>query len=595
MSEHSVRDGAPAPSPDSTGALWVGFGGGPSDAGTGGGPGGESLDRASGVPLHEQLAGRMRARIRSHEWEAGARIPSEHELCRRFGVARGTARRAIAMLADEGLLVQERGRGTFVSEPGIWHTSGRRLLSIAASLREQGRDFVTRVLDERVVPAPADVARELAVPRGSEALFLRRVRAVAGESVVCQEGWLNMAACPGIEESDFLSESAFDAVERCSGRRIADSRMRYTARAAGREHAAYLGCAPDAPMLVLEQVIRLEDGTPIEWSLTWLRDGLSILGSSVQDRGPGAALLPGEAGWRREPGADEPRGRLSRRELELRALGVRRGALAFALDDPAHPYHLGGSMSCAEILAVLLGDVMRTGADGTPWEARDRLVLSKGHAALALYPALAQAGLVSAEDLARGLYGPDAVLFKHPRRDLARGIEMSGGSLGLGPAHACGLVMANRRLGRSGRVFCVLGDGECNEGSVWESVAFAGHNRLGELTFVVDANGLQLDGPCDDVLGAGPAASLAATFASFGAEVVEVDGHDVVELRDALAATPASPADARPRVVVARTVKGRGISFMEGCVAWHDKSLTEEERRVAVAELDAREEEVRHG
>lgn len=583
--------------PDAARGLWAGFEV-PSPAGPAATDEPPELDRTSAVPLHEQLAGVLRGRIRSRAWAPGLRIPSEHELGQRFGLSRGTVRRAIGLLVAEGLLVQERGRGTFVSEPGIRHTSGRRLLSIAASLREQGKEFVTRVLDERVVPAPPEVARQLGLAPGEEALFLRRVRTVGGEAVVCQEGWLSMVACPGIEAADFREESAFDAVERCSGRRIADARMRYTARAAGREHAAYLECDPEAPMLVLEQLIGLEDGTPIEWSLTWLPGGLSILGSSVQAQGAGADLLRRPSAWAGaacEPAAPACGTRLTRRELELRALGVRRGALAFALADPAHPYHLGGSMSCAEILAVLLGDVMRTGADGTPWEGRDRLVLSKAHAALALYPALRQAGLVSDDDLARGLYGPDAVLFKHPRRDLARGIELSGGSLGLGPAHACGLAMANRRLGRPGRVFCVLGDGECNEGSVWEALAFAAHNRLGELAFVVDANGLQLDAPCSEVLDPPGAPTLAQRLASFGLRVEEVDGHDVCALAQALGRVPAAPADEAPLALVAHTVKGRGISFMEGRVEWHDKLLSPEERELAQAELDAREEAIRRG
>lgn len=556
-----------------------------------------TLDRSSTVPLHEQLARVLRERIRSHAWEAGMRIPSEHELSQRFGLARGTVRRALSILVDEGMLLQERGKGTFVSEPGIWHTSGRRLLSFAASLREQGRDFVTHVLDERVMPASDDVARELDVAAGSPALFLRRVRDVAGESVVCQESWLNMDACPGIEDADFLNESAFDAVERCSGRHIADSRMRYTARAAGKEHAAYLRCDANAPMLVLEQLISLEDGTPIEWSLTWLRDNLSILGNSVQDRGLGAAFVSTEnAAMEPEAPVTSAPGRLSRQELELRALDIRRKAVGFALDDPAHPYHLGGSLSSAEMLAVLLSEVMHTGIDGTPWEDRDRLVLSKAHAALALYPALEQAGYVSEQDMVQGLYGPEAVLFKHPRRDLARGIELSGGSLGLGPAHACGLVLANRRLGHTGRVFCILGDGECNEGSVWESVAFAGHNRLGELAFIVDVNGLQLDGPTADILGptSDGTSSLAKTFASFGWDVVEVDGHDVIALRDALIGTPFSPSHTAPRVVLAHTIKGKGLSFMENRVEWHDNLMTDEERVRAVAEFDAREEAIRH-
>ena len=582
-----------AAGPDATRALWLGF-----DAATTAAAGAThaELDRGSTAALHLQLSDRMRAMIASREWAPGARIPSEHELMQEHGLSLGTVRRAIGALVDEGLLVQERGRGTFVSEPGFVHASGERLLSIAASLREQGKGFTTRVLDERVMPAPDDVCDQMRLAPGDDALFLRRVRVVGSEPVVCQEGWLNMVACPGIEDADFSAESAFDAVERCSKGRISSSRMRYTARRAGRDHGAYLGISADDPVLVLEQLISLDDGTPIEWSLTWLRAGQYVTGMSTQ---PGSAADPFAHHVRRAGFAAEKdaplschtrqggRGRLSRTELELAALEIRRGTMAWAINDPEHPYHLGGSLSCAEILAALYNDVMVTGVDGTPWESRDRLVMSKAHASLALYPALAQAGLLSREDLARGLYGPDAVVFKHPRRDVARGLETSGGSLGMGPAHACGIVLSNRRLGHGGRIFCILGDGECNEGSVWEAVELAGHLAMGELTFVVDVNKLQLDGPTADVLDAG---TLSQKFVAFGCEVEEVDGHDVIAVRDALLRR-----SDRPRAVLCDTVKGRGISFIEGRVEWHDKAMTDEERAIATRELDEAEEAIRRG
>ena len=573
-------------SADATMALWLGFDSGGEQAVSR-----ASIDRESTAALHLQLSDLIRSRIRSREWGPGFRIPSEHELMQEFSLSRGTVRHAIAALVGEGLLVQERGRGTFVSEPGFAHPSGERLLSIAASLREQGKDFMTRVLDERVLPAPADVARQLAIPVGSEVLFLRRLRVVGSEVVVCQESWLNMAACPGIEDADFSTESAFDAVERCSGGSISSSRMRYTAREAGRDHGAYLGVFATDPVLVLEQLISLDDRMPIEWSLTWLRSGQYVTGVSTQPRPLSAEKIaaserPPAAG----PGTPVREGRLSRAELELAALEVRRGTLAWAISDPAHPYHLGGSLSASDILAVLYNDVMATGVDGTPWESRDRLVLSKAHASLALYPALAQAGLLSRDDLDRGLYGPDAVVFKHSRRDVRRGLETSGGSLGMGPAHACGIVISNRRLGRGGRVFCVLGDGECNEGSVWEAVELAAHLRMGELTFVVDVNGLQLDGPTADVLDAG---TLEQKFRAFGCDAVEVDGHDVIALRDALSMCRA--VGERPLAVLCRTIKGKGISFIEGVVEWHDKGMTDEERAIATRELDDAEEAIRRG
>ncbi|MBP3892643.1 MAG: transketolase [Atopobiaceae bacterium] len=279
--------------------------------------------------------------------------------------------------------------------------------------------------------------------------------------------------------------------------------------------------------------------------------------------------------------------RLSRAQLALEAVAIRRAVVELAHQYPDTPFHLGGSLSCAEIFAVLLSDVMNTGLGEASWFERDRLVLSKGHASLALWPALLQAGFLSQDDYDSGLFGDDAVIGKQPRRDVRRGIELSGGSLGMGLGYACGLALAARRRGISSRVFCVMGDGECDEGSVWESASFAGHNRLDALTVIVDANGLQLDGPTSQVLDSGP---LAGKFAAFGFEVQEVDGHDVADLQDALRVR-----GQRPRVVIAHTVKGKGLSFAEDDVKWHDRCLDEDGYRRAVAQLDAAAREVQAG
>lgn len=275
---------------------------------------------------------------------------------------------------------------------------------------------------------------------------------------------------------------------------------------------------------------------------------------------------------------------LSNTDLALRALDIRRQVIEFAHSHPDTPFHLGGSLSCAEIMAVLLGAVMKTGVDDTPWEERDRLVLSKGHASLALWPALLQAGLLSEDDLAKGVFGPEAVIGKQPRRDTSRGIELSGGSLGMGLGYAAGLALAARRKGLPSRIYCVMGDGECDEGSVWEAASFAGHNRLGSLMVVIDANGLQLDGPTSQVLDSGP---LTGKFAAFGFDVQQVDGHDVAALANVL-----TTRSDRPLVVVAHTIKGKGLSFAENDVKWHDRCLDEDGYRRAVAELEAARKEV---
>lgn len=526
--------------------------------------------KAGSAPVYSQLADLLREKIGLHEWGPGSRIPSEHELMARFSISRGTVRRAISELVDEGFLVQVRGSGTFVSERALSHPAGERPLSFGESLREQGKDFVTSVLDKRVVPAPADVAEHLRIQPGNPVLYLLRVRTVEGKPVICQEGWENLGECPGLADADFSHETAFDAVERCSGRKITWSKVRYSASAAeGRAEA--LGCDESDPVLVLRQTIGLADATVIEWGLTWLRAGQEVAGTSVQDGWLPTALAPALAP-------------VERRRLSGLALDIRRVVVEFAHANPNMPFHLGGSLSAAEILAVLYGGVMRTGADGTPWEQRDRFVLSKGHASLALYPALLHAGLVSQEDIDRGLLGPNAVLFKHPRRDPARGIETSGGSLGMGLGYACGLAIAANRRASGSRVFCLLGDGECNEGSVWEAAALAGHMGLASLTVIVDVNGLQLDGPTAQILDTG---SLAEKFRAFGFEAIEVDGHDVSALWSVLA-----PSHNRPRAVLAHTTKGKGLSFAENCVEWHDNKLTDELYAQAVRELGR---EVSHG
>ena len=244
----------------------------------------QKLDKSSSSTLHSQLSDIMRERIYSRAWGAGKKIPSEHELMETFSLSRGTVRHAIKSLVDEGLLIQSHGRGTFVAEGGISHPAGRGTISFAESLREQGKTFTTAVLDQRLIPAPIDVAYELGIEPGTPTLFLRRVRSVGGDPIMCIESWINAQRCPGIENADFTNEGGNTAVERCSGKRVGHVKVRYTARAAGSEHAAYLHCDESAPLLVLEQTISFEDRTPFEWSLSWLTAGQAIVGESTQQR-----------------------------------------------------------------------------------------------------------------------------------------------------------------------------------------------------------------------------------------------------------------------------------------------------------------------
>ncbi|MFI6130811.1 transketolase [Micromonospora sp. NPDC051141] len=216
--------------------------------------------------------------------------------------------------------------------------------------------------------------------------------------------------------------------------------------------------------------------------------------------------------------------------------------------------HVGGSLSCADLLAVLYADLLRPG---------DSFVLSKGHAAPALYSVLAQLGRIPAEELA-DFARPHSRLFGHPPADLP-GVEFATGSLGHGLGLSIGLALAERLHGGDRHVYTLLGDGELQEGSIWEAALLAGHQRLSGLVAVIDRNGLQITGRTEDCVGLEP---LDAKFAAFGWEVRVVDGHDIAALRHAL-----PPSANRPVAVIARTVKGRGVPFLEHRAAGHYAKL----------------------
>lgn len=230
--------------------------------------------------------------------------------------------------------------------------------------------------------------------------------------------------------------------------------------------------------------------------------------------------------------------------------------------------HAGGSLSCADVLAVLHSDVL-TGDD--------RFVLSKGHSAPALYAVLAETGRIDPAEL-DGYAQPGSRLFGHPPKDLP-GVEFATGSLGHGLGLATGLALAERLHGGPGRVFALLGDGELQEGSVWEAVMYAAHARLENLVMVVDRNGRQITGETEDCVALEP---LPERFAAFGWCVRDVDGHDI----DALTGALTTPGDGRPVAVVARTVKGRGVPFLEGKTSSHYVTLKPQLVQRALAALE---------
>ncbi len=236
--------------------------------------------------------------------------------------------------------------------------------------------------------------------------------------------------------------------------------------------------------------------------------------------------------------------------------------------------HIGSTMSLVEILRVLFDDVMTFDPNFPMLPRRDRLILSKGHGCIALYVMLAEKGFFPREELAT-FCRYSSTLGGHPEYGHVPGVEASTGSLGHGLAIGVGMAYAARLSNSPHHVFVVMGDGELDEGSVWESALAAGHHRLDNLTVVVDYNKLQSYGPVAEVWDLEP---LAAKWSAFGFDCTEVDGHDVVGLQEVLSLP--SPSQ-RPRAIIAHTIKGRGVSFAEGNPTWHHKSNLKPE------ELDA--------
>lgn len=247
--------------------------------------------------------------------------------------------------------------------------------------------------------------------------------------------------------------------------------------------------------------------------------------------------------------------------------------------------HPGGSLSCIDTLAALyFGGVLDYDAANPQKPDRDRFILAKGHAAPALYAVLAHAGYFPREDLMT-LRHLGSKLQGHPDCRLVPGVEVSTGSLGQGLSIAAGMACGLRLQGSASRVFALLGDGECEEGQVWEAAMFAAHEQLGNLIAIVDCNGLQIDGAVDDVVQTG---TLAEKFSAFGWSVSEVDGHNIDAVAAELARCKAAGGIA-PHAVMARTIKGKGVSFMENQVGWHGKAPNDEQLAVALAELEGKE------
>jgi transketolase len=246
---------------------------------------------------------------------------------------------------------------------------------------------------------------------------------------------------------------------------------------------------------------------------------------------------------------------------------------------PAKSGHPGGSLSAADIVATLYFNEMRVKSEDPSWPDRDRFVLSKGHAAPVLYAALTEKGFFPKEELL-GLRQTGRMLQGHPDMKKTPGVDMSTGSLGQGLSAANGMALAGKMDKKDYHVYVLMGDGEMAEGQIWEAAMAAAHYKLDNITGILDYNGLQIDGTTDQVMSTSP---LLDKWQAFGWHVIEVDGHNVEELIAAFAEARATKG--KPTLLLAKTIKGKGISFMENQVGWHGNAPSAEQAEQALAEL----------
>lgn len=268
------------------------------------------------------------------------------------------------------------------------------------------------------------------------------------------------------------------------------------------------------------------------------------------------------------------------KQLSMKACKVRQHIIEGTFN--AKSGHPGGSLSVADVITYLYFKEMNVDPKNPKWEDRDRFVLSKGHAAPALYGALALKGFFSEEEI-KNLRKPTSFLQGHPDMKGIPGVDMSTGSLGQGVSCAVGMALAGKTSGKSYRVYSVLGDGEIQEGQVWEAAMFASHKKLDNLTIFIDNNNLQIDGTMDEVNSPYP---IPEKFAAFGWHTVEIDGHDFNQIEKAV--EEAKCVKEQPTAIIMHTVKGKGVSFMENQVGWHGVAPNAEQYENAMNELKAK-------
>ena len=267
----------------------------------------------------------------------------------------------------------------------------------------------------------------------------------------------------------------------------------------------------------------------------------------------------------------------NQKDLKSHAANIRRSILRIA-EQSSGPSHIGGSFSIVEILTYLYGHYLNIKIDDPRWMQRDRFILSKGHAALGFYVALTEFGIMP-ESVLESYKKDESKIIAHPIQDLDFGIESSNGSLGHGLAFGVGLAWATRAKNQENRIVVLLGDGECNEGSVWEAAMSAAHLQLTNITAIVDANGLQSDGTTESVMKIN---QIENVWKSFGWEALKINGHDFTEIDKAFKTSQTISA---PVVIIAETTKGKGVSFMENNNEWHHGRITQTLLEQAVGEI----------
>ena len=265
--------------------------------------------------------------------------------------------------------------------------------------------------------------------------------------------------------------------------------------------------------------------------------------------------------------------------IEVMSKRMKKNLLDTALAAGASSSHFGGGLSLIDITATLYGAILKYDPKNPEWSERDRFILSKGHGVLGYYTALVEAGFIPKKDLL-SFEKTDSYLLGHPVKNRAKGIEFSNGSLGMGLALGIGVALAGKRRKNTFNIFVVMGDGECNEGSVWEAALAAPQFKLDNLFAIVDRNNFQQTGSNAEIMSVG---DLESKWESFGWQVVGVDGHNIAELYDAFTAEYEKN---KPVAIIAHTIKGKGFSFSENNNDWHHAPLTKSQYEIAINELN---------